>query len=885
MKINKFVIGGLLILSAVVYLIASATQSTSEYFLTVDELHAKGSKIVGKNLRVAYVPFQGKNFEDATVISRSTAKRLSSEHMYQHSVDTDDELLTTGKSFFRSMFPGKYDKKILDNFTADGVIKPGTIVQPDEPLILAGRQRSNSAKAVHRSLTPMDASVTWDHHNPGLVTDVNVTSKGINVVVKSTAEMQVGDKLSGRYGDKGVVADIIDDDKMPRGADGKPFEVLLNPLGIISRTNPAQIVEAALGKIAAQTGKPYKIPDFDNDRDMVEWAMEELRKNNVSDLEDITDPETGRKIPGIMTGNRFMMKLHHTSESKAQGRGLGAYTNEHTPAKGGEEGSKRLGILEVNSLLSHGATEVLRDARLLRGQANPEYWSQFMQGAKPAVPKIPFTYEKFVNQLQAAGIHPVRTNHRTQIMALTSKDVDKLTQGRELRGVPDGRGGMTMDTVNWKTLAPIEGGLFDPRTTGGHNGKLWSHIKLHEPMPNPVMEEPIRRMLGLTEQQFKDVISGTEQLGGRSGPAAIGEALNNINIDKELATCRAEIQSGKKTARDKAVRRLGYLKSAKELGLHPREWMLDRVPVLPPAFRPVSVLGTKKIQIVDDANYLYKEVFDANSLLRQSSQMLGDHVGDERLAVYNAFKGVTGLGDPIHPKNQDRKVQGILKHVFGSSPKLGVVQRQLLGGSMDLVGRAVIAPDPDLDMDSVGLPEEKAWEIYKPFVVHNLKRGGMQATRAGELIKARSETARKALVEEMGKRPVIINRAPTLHRYGLMASWPQLIKGDVMKLSPLICSGFNADFDGDAMQFHVPGTDEAAEEAVNKMMPSRNLFAASNFKVHYKPEKEYIGGIYEASGAIDKQNAPMHYATTTDAFRAYKQGRINVDRRVVVHDK
>lgn len=845
----------------------------------------QGTTALGKNLRVAYLPYQGKNFEDAVVISRSAAKRLASEHMYQHGLDLEDESVIAGKGFFRSMFPGKYDKKLLENFDDNGVVKPGTVVQPGEPLILAARKRPSTAKAVARTATPMDASITWDHHNPGVVTDVDTTGKGINVVVKSTAEMQVGDKLSGRYGDKGVIADIIDDERMPHSSDGQPFEVLLNPLGIISRTNPAQIVETALGKIAAKTGKPYKIPDFDNDKDMVEWAINELQKHGTSDLEDVIDPETGRKIPGILTGSRFMMKLHHTSESKAQGRGLGAYTSEHTPAKGGEEGAKRLGILEVNALLSHGATEVLRDARLLRGQANPEYWSQFMQGNKPAVPKIPFTYEKFVNQLQAAGIHPVRQNHRTQIMALTSKDVDALTQGRELRGVPDGRGGMTLDTVNWKDLSPVEGGLFDQRLTGGHNGKLWSHIRLHEPMPNPVMEEPIRRMLNLTEQQFQDVLAGHEKINGLSGPKAIGAALAHINIDKELESCRQEIASGKKTARDKAVRRLGYLKSAKAMGLEPRDWMLDKVPVLPPAFRPVSTMGAKKLPLVDDANHLYKEVFDANNLLRQASQHLGDHIGDERLAVYNAFKGVTGLGDPIHPKNQDKKVQGILKHVFGVNPKLGMVQRQLLGGTMDLVGRAVITPDPDLDMDSVGLPEAKAWEIYKPFVVRNLKRSGLQATRAGELIEARSETARKALVEEMGKRPIIINRAPTLHRYGLMAAWPRLIKGDVMKLSPLICSGFNADFDGDAMQFHVPGTDEAAEEAVAKMLPSRNLFAVSNFRINFVPQKEYIGGIYEASGAIDKQNAPLHFATTADAIRAYRQGRINVDRRIVVHDR
>jgi hypothetical protein len=261
-------------------------------------------------------------------------------------------------------------------------------------------------------------------------------------------------------------------------------------------------VEAALGKVAAKTGKPFKIKDFDNDNDLIEFATKELAKHGMTDKEDVTDPETGRKIRGILTGQRFFMKLHHTAESKGQGRATGGYTAEGTPAKGGSEGAKRVGMLDLGALLSHGAGKVIRDAKMVRGQANPEYWTQFMSGYDPPLPKVPHVYEKFVQQLRAAGVNTVRTGTKTHIMALTDKDIDELAGDREIQNT---------ETVDWKgNLKPIKGGLFDETLTGGHNGNRWSKVTLHEPMPNPVMEEPIRRTLGLTEKQFRAVLAGQE---------------------------------------------------------------------------------------------------------------------------------------------------------------------------------------------------------------------------------------------------------------------------------------------------------------------------------------------------------------------------------------
>ena len=836
-----------------------------------------GSAALGLNLRTAYLPFRGKNYEDAVVISESASKRLTSEHMYQHEAEWDDNT-HVGKKAFVSLFPTEYDKKYLDNFDDNGAIKKGTEVKFGDPLVLVAKKKDTVYGKVHRGRAGnfTNETITWEHHAPGIVTDVMHTKKGVSVVVKNQSPMDVGDKLTGRFGDKGVVAEIVPDDQMPKDRDGNPFEVLVSPLGLISRINPTQVIEAALGKVAAKTGKPYKLKDFDNKRDLIEFAQKELAAHGLSDTEDVIDPETGRKIGGVLTGNRFFMKLHHTSESKAQGRSMGAYTAEGTPAKGGSEGAKRIGMLDLGALLSHGAGKVIRDAKMVRGQANPEYWSQFMAGYTPPLPKVPHVYEKFVTQLKASGINVVRKGTRSNLMAMTDKDVDELAGARELK---------SSETVDWKgRLKPVAGGLFDETLTGGHGGNRWSKITLHEPLPNPVMEDPIRRVLGLTEKQFRGVLAGREQLGDKTGPTAIKAALERINLPKAIEQAREDIKSGRKTLRDAAVRRLGFLKSAETTGVHPKDWMISKVPVLPPLFRPVSTMGSKKLPLVADANYLYKELLDANDTLKEASGALADY-GDERLSVYDSMKAVTGLGEPQQPKNVERNVKGFLRHVFGNSPKYGTVQRKLLSSTVDLVGRAVITPNPDLDMDEVALPEEKAWDIYKPFVVRGLVRRGLPRMQAMQAVEDKNKEAFAELNQQMSSRPIVINRAPVLHRYGMMAFYPKLTKNKVMEVNPVITKGFGADFDGDAMQYHVPSTEDAAKEAVEKMLPSKNLFATSTFKAHYVPNKDYQTGLYLASSRISKKAKPRVFRSKQDAMQAYRRGEIEVDTPVhIVED-
>ena len=832
-----------------------------------------GAMAVGKNLRVGYLPYKGMTFEDAIVISESAAKKLTSEHMYQHDVDVQPGQKVSKKAF-AAKFPTAYTKKVMDRFDDNGVVRPGTIVSKGDPLVLSVRMRDKKGQGVlHKSGKDrwQDTTELWKHEADGIVTDTHVGPRSVNVVVKAYHPMEVGDKLTNRFASKGVVSTIVPDDQMPHDAEGNPLEVLIHPFGVITRTNPALMLEAALGKVAAKTGKPYKIPGFE-DGSALDFVLNEMEKHGVSDTEDVWDPERQAKIPKAFVGNQFFMKLHHRSEDKLAGRGDDAgYTADMIPGKAKGEASKRVGTQETTSLLSAGATEVLRDAKLIRGQRNDDFWRAFRMGYPPPTPEVPFVYRKFMDSLKAAGINVNKKGNYVHVMALTDKDVDQMSRG-EVKNP---------ETLNFDTFDPIPGGLFDLAKTGGHQGTGWSHIKLHEPVPNPVMEDPIRRLLGMTEKQYRNVLEGKSDISGQVGGRAIQSALKRINVDKELERQKAIIKMGPKSHRDLAIKRLRTLTMFKKTGIKPEELVLNKVPVLPPQYRPIA--RVEGMNMVSDPNFLYRELMLANDNVRDLYKDLGDDgVGEERLALYDTFKSLTGVGSPIQPTLQEKKIRGILGHMLGlkSSPKFSTIQRKVIGSATDLVGRAVITPNASLDMDQVGLPEDKAWTLYRPFVMRNLIRRGVPATQAARMVAEKDSRAREALVKEMESRPVIVNRAPTLHRFGIMAAMPVLVKGKTLQVSPLTTSGFGADFDGDAEQFHVPVSDEAVREAREKLLPSRNLTDVRNFDVHYVPGQEYLQGLFNAT---EKSDRPVRtFRSKADVERAYRNGQINADDRVNV---
>jgi hypothetical protein len=246
---------------------------------------------------------------------------------------------------------------------------------------------------------------------------------------------------------------------------------------------------------------------------------------------------------------------------------------------------------------------------------------------------------------------------------------------------------------------------------------------------------------------------------------------------------------------------LGYLKASESTGVHPRDWMLSSVPVIPPKFRPVSEMQGGKVPLIDDANYLYKLMIDTNNSLKELRKYTKNTKEDE-YGLYNTYQQVTGLADPSHPKLVQREVKGLLKHIFGvGSSKFSTVQRNLLGTPTDMVGRGVIVPDPDLGLDEVGIPEQKAWDTYRPHIIHRLTRRGVPWALASKMVEDQNPVAKDALLQEMGTRPVIVDRAPVLHKWGILAFKPKLVAGDAIRVNHFVNKGYNSDHDGNCCDY------------------------------------------------------------------------------------
>jgi DNA-directed RNA polymerase subunit beta len=833
--------------------------------------NSDGVTALGTNLRVAMMTHHGKNYEDAVTVSESAAKKMTSEHMYQEQLD-DDPTLTVDKKRFLALYPGKYSPEQMKTIADNGMAKPGTVLKYGDPIFLVSRIRPPSRETLGRK-TIADESVIWKHKFPGVVVESSESEKkGPTMFIRANVPFQDGDKLSGRYGNKGVAAEVVPDSQMPTDAQGRPFDVMMAPEGIISRTNPSQAMEMQLAKIAEKTGKAYVLPGFtdDPDEDMSEFVEKELTKHGLASTEEVYDPVLRKNVPDIYTGGMYLYKLHHTSEGKLKARSTAGYTYDEQPAKGGKTGAKHIGDMEWQALLGHGAKEIIKDLKITKGQKNDDYWRQVKLGQTPATPSTPVVYDKFRSMIQAAGIELRDTGTSDNIFAMTNNKVHKLTGNREIK---------TANTFEAATFKPIPGGLFDPVATGSEqNGNKWSYIKLPEPMLNPIMADPVRHILGLKKKDLEAILSGQmEAPNGGTGSRAIHDMLKRIDIKQEKASAMDTIKGGARSKRDAAVKRYNYLTAMEKQKVTPEDFLWDRVPVLPPKYRPIT--RDTKMTTVADPNYLYKALIESKQDLAelQSEGIGGKPLARARLQMYQNLNALIGLTDPVQPDLKNKRVEGILSQITGKgSPKSSFVQRRVIGTNIDISGLGVITPNPNLKLNQIGLPINKAWDLYEPFVIRKMVRSGYPAKQAVQLISKRDKAAFVHLQDVVKERPIIYNRAPSLHKYSVLAAWPVLVKGDALQISPSIVKPLGADFDGDTASFTVPASKKAVDEAVGKMMPDKLLLSERGDKPHFVPSNEYVKGLHLATRAAQKKPT-RRFKTRADAMRAYQSGEIKVD--------
>jgi len=829
-----------------------------------------GALNMGHNLKTAIIPYKGRSYEDAYVISESAAQKMATERLYGFDLGAKHGV-ELGRGKYMSAFPRNFTQDQIDTLDSDGVVKPGTVLHKGDPIIVAvGPRLLTSADSqlgkLHKVLRNAftDKSQVWEYAWPGTVTDVAMTHNGARVNVKSTPPVSVGDKLSTRFGLKGVVGHIVPDDKMPRDVvTNEPYELLLNPMAVLSRVAPNQIMEMALGKLAKIKGEQLRIPQEPPPEGWANWVEQQLREHGVDEATDLFDPDTGRTVKRIGDGYVYVSAFHHLAEKKLSSRGeTGGYTADEQPARGGYSGAKKFSQMDINAALAHGATDVIKDVVTIRGTKNEDFWKALKLGRPLPEPRTPFIYDKFLNTLRAGGINVTEKGDTTSLLPMTDDDVDKLSKGRIDNS----------DMVD-SDFEPMRGGLFDPGRTGGAAGNRWTHIELPEPVPNPVMEEPVRRLLGLKIQDMEDILAGRKDLDGKTGGGALKAALDRIDIDRMLDEHKQKIRTLRGANRDNSMKILGYLASAKEQGIHPSKWMISKVPVLPPVFRPVSRMGD--VALMADLNELYRDVIEnAKSFQELRKDLPESELAEERLNLYKSVQAAYGLGESITPEGQSKRLKGAIRQVIGTSPKYGLFQSKVISKPVDVVGRGVVTPDPNLDMDQVGIPEDSAWALYKDFVMRGLVRHGYPALRASEMIEQRTPEAKDALEKEMQTRPVLLDRAPTWHKFNLLAFYPHITEGHTIRVSPLVTKGFNMDFDGDQANFHVPVSDKAVDQAKRKMLPSANLFSLTDLKsIRHSPSMEMTMGLYWLTRPAAGKPVRV-FASTKAAKDAYRNGEI-----------
>jgi len=470
----------------------------------------EGNLAMGLNARVASVPYKGYSMDDAIVISEDFAKRLRSAKTYQLNKDYGNGV-KSGKDHFQSLFKTEYSADQMKTIDSAGVVLPGTTLNFGDPMILATKPKVLSSNHVQmgklsRSMQQARANDTmlWDHKDPGVVKRVVNTKKGVRLIVGSESSTEVGDKITFRSGQKDVVSKILPADRMPRTQDGEPLDVLLNHLGLPSRVNSALPIEIAMGKLAHKLGKsvdmlPYNKPDGR----LYEEVLQKLKDAGLEDKEIIYDPEYDQVLENpVQVGRAYVMKLHHEAEGKGSTRGTGSYDSNNQPARGSFDGakSKRRSGLEINGMISSGAYENLREGNTLTGEKNDEYWRALRGGKTLPVPGEPFVWDKFQALIMGAGMQARNMpGGKLRLGPMTDRELDK----RKARRID------IPELVNPKNLDPIKGGLFDSDLVSTNS---WGYIDLPEALPNPVYEDALMKVLGLTRNQFREVMAGRREL-------------------------------------------------------------------------------------------------------------------------------------------------------------------------------------------------------------------------------------------------------------------------------------------------------------------------------------------------------------------------------------
>ncbi len=373
----------------------------------------------------------------------------------------------------------------------------------------------------------------------------------------------------------------------------------------------------------------------------------------------------------------------------------------------------------------------------------------------------------------------------------------------------------------------------------------------------------------------------------KMGAEAVDVLLKALDIEAEISKLKVKSKSEKGEKKAESITRLQYLEGLRRNGIKP-DWMIMNIlPVIPPELRPIIPLSGGKFA-TSDLNDLYRRIINRNNRLARLIE-----IGAPEVILRNEKRMLQEAVDALIDNNHrpSRAMMNNKKLPYNSLTdelrgKKGIFRRNLLGKRVDYSGRAVIIGDATLTLQQCGLPKSIALEVFKPFVINKLleREIAPNIRIAKDIIESEEDVVWDILQEIIEGRPVLLNRAPTLHKYSIQAFFPKLVEGEAIRIHPLVCKAFNADFDGDAMSVHVLLTDEAIAEAKESMMADKNTVNISNGKLLANPSKDMLLGYYLLTD-LKPQDKPMMFADENELLRAYDRGILAVDQEIIVKYK
>ncbi len=401
---------------------------------------------------------------------------------------------------------------------------------------------------------------------------------------------------------------------------------------------------------------------------------------------------------------------------------------------------------------------------------------------------------------------------------------------------------------------------------------------------------PLNRGQLLTEE---DYLAKLEEYGDEfkalMGAEAVRELLRSIDLHTEVESLHSEIsKTGSDTKLKKLSKRLKILEGFQKSGIKP-EWMiLEVLPVLPPELRPLVPLDGGRFA-TSDLNDLYRRVINRNNRLKRLLELKAPEiiVRNEKRMLQEAVDSLldNGRRGKAMTGANKRPLKSLADMIKGKS---GRFRQNLLGKRVDYSGRSVIVVGPTLKLHQCGLPKKMALELFKPFIFNRLEVLGLATTikAAKKMVEDEEPIVWDLLEEVIREHPVMLNRAPTLHRLGIQAFEPVLIEGKAIQLHPLVCAAFNADFDGDQMAVHVPLSLEAQTEARTLMLASNNVLSPANGEPIIVPSQDIVLGLYYMTREkINAKGEGMLFADVTEARRAYDNREAELHARVTVRIK